>query len=175
MAEEWRAVIGYEGVYEVSSEGRVKRLSGFRNAGHGRMAKVSERIWPGYLDSQGYYSVNLGRARKTTVHRLVCEAFHGTAPQGKTQVAHYDGTKTNNRADNLRWADWLDNRADGKRLGEVKTDQHHPRAKLTTDDVRAIRARHETGDVSGRQIAREFGIAHEHARRIMRRQLWKNT
>jgi uncharacterized lipoprotein YmbA len=130
---------------------------------------MEERIWQGYGDTQGYFSVNLSRAKKVTVHRLVCEAFHGPAPKGKNQVAHYDGDKQNNRAENLRWADFLDNRADGRRLGEIYLSERHWKAKLTADDVRAIRAEVEAfNGRSGKynQVAKRWGLTRSYVRSL---------
>lgn len=43
------------------------------------------------------------------VHRLVCEAFHGPAPQGKEYVLHLDEDAHNNRPENLRWGTQKEN------------------------------------------------------------------
>jgi hypothetical protein len=43
------------------------------------------------------------------VHRLVCEAFHGPAPEGKNVVLHLDEDATNNKPENLRWGTQKEN------------------------------------------------------------------
>lgn len=98
--EEWRCISGYNGVYEVSSQGNV------RNAMTGRILK------PGMLRN-GYLIVVLSKSntRKTcTVHRLVAEAFIPN-PLGLSQVNHCDEDKTNNSVDNLEWCSQSYNQA----------------------------------------------------------------
>jgi HNH endonuclease len=64
----------------------------------------------------GYLSIQLGRARRALVHRLVLEAFVGKAPQGM-QCAHADGNRANNALGNLRWVTRKENEADKLRHG----------------------------------------------------------
>lgn len=90
--ETWRNAPDYEGTYEVSSLGRVRRVD------TGNTLALSPR-------PSGYLSVNLslkGKATRKSVHRLVARAFHGEPEEGQV-VCHNDGDKTNNRAENLRF------------------------------------------------------------------------
>ena len=102
MSEEWRDVVGYEGLYQVSSEGRVKSLE--RKDRLGRTVK--ERILkPGVVGS-GYLMISLctgGKQKMFSVHRLVCQAFHEN-PDNKPQVNHINEDKADNRACNLEWS-----------------------------------------------------------------------
>ena len=82
--EKWRAVVEFEGLYEVSSIGRVRSLD--RVVSSGRM--FPGRILRQRRDSRGYMHVNLWRDRRMTtmrVHRLVLIAFAG-APEGPVEV-----------------------------------------------------------------------------------------
>lgn len=100
-AEEWRAVVGWECLYEVSSLGRVRRLRPYRGATY------AGRVMRGGHDPDGYVMVSLSdRSRRTrvAVHRLVCEAFHGSKPSSLSHAAHWSGNKDDNSASNLRWA-----------------------------------------------------------------------
>jgi hypothetical protein len=92
MMEEWRWVSGYEGIYEVSTEGRV------------RSHHKSPRILKPNTTSN-YASVTLyrpGRIQTWRVHRLVLETFVGPPPEG-TEGCHNNGDKWDNRVENLRW------------------------------------------------------------------------
>lgn len=92
--EEWKDVVGYEGLYKVSNLGNVK------NCLSGRILKLCN-------DKDGYKILNLYKngVRKTyRVHRLVSKAFL-TNPNNLQQVNHKDEDKTNNRVDNLEWCD----------------------------------------------------------------------
>lgn len=96
--EEWRAVVGYEGRYEVSNMGRVKSLD------RQRRQHPLFRLHPDAKD--GYVRINLrdgdGKCHAAYVHRLVAQAFVGGYRQGY-EVNHRDEDKTNNRWDNLEW------------------------------------------------------------------------
>ena len=61
------------------------------------------------FNSTDYQAVNL-YGKRTRVHRIVCETFHGPAPEGKTIVHHKDERKDNNRASNLEWSTQSENR-----------------------------------------------------------------
>ena len=89
--EEWKNVIGYEGLYEVSNIGNV------RNVKRNTLLRLSK--------NQGYIQVWLyknGIRAGLKVHRLVAEAFLPN-PDNLPQVNHKDEDKTNNRVENLEW------------------------------------------------------------------------
>lgn len=114
MKEEWRDVVGYEGIYQVSSLGRVKSLPHKTKRGirGGKILKLSEsnsnnppKGW------QTYLQVCLSRRsdeRFFSVHRLVAEAFIPN-PENKKTVNHKDGNRHNNNVDNLEWASQSEN------------------------------------------------------------------
>ena len=110
MSEEWRDVVGYEGLYQVSDQGRVKSFKWNK-----------ERFLKPSMDKDGYLLVTLcaGGKRKTLkVHRLVCEAFHEN-PDNKPQVNHINEIKTDNRASNLEWCTCKQNVNHGSRNERV--------------------------------------------------------
>ena len=94
MMEEWRAVPGYEGLYEVSNTGNVKSL-------------IKNKIIKGFINRSGYRLVGLsknGIRKKITIHRLVAQVFIEN-PDNLPEVNHKDEDKTNNNVDNLEWCD----------------------------------------------------------------------
>ena len=98
--EQWKAIAGYEGLYEVSDLGMVRSLK----FGKERILK------PGKTHS-GYLLVNLckdGHTKPILVHRLVAEAFIQN-PNNLETINHKDEVKTNNVASNLEWMSIADN------------------------------------------------------------------
>lgn len=103
MTEEWRSIEGYEGLYEVSSYGRVRSLDRYEinNLGYKRLLK-GKILSPG-IKKDGYFIVSL-KNKNFRVHRLVAQAFIPN-PEGLPQVNHKDEDKSNNNVDNLEWCD----------------------------------------------------------------------
>ncbi len=157
--EFWKPVVGYEGYYEVSDQGRVRSLE--RTVIRNGESIVPSRIIAQKLTKNGYLAVNLWRNNKyktRTVHRLVLEAFVGPHPRGM-QACHDDGDRTNNFANNLRWdtpsANNLDKRRHGTNWGPRGTRQKH--SKLTEDDVREIRRLRNLGH-KYTELAKHYGV-----------------
>jgi hypothetical protein len=107
--EEWRPVVGYGGIYEVSNHGRVRSLERLVPHCQGGQRRISARMLKLTVSSTtGYRVVNLrdaagGRPSSLqSVHRLVLAAFAGPCPPGM-EACHNDGDKINNHVSNLRW------------------------------------------------------------------------
>lgn len=97
--EEWRDVLGYEGIYQVSSLGRVRSSPW---PCHHKTAIILKQ----YTMANGYKQVVLykgGIGKKYLVHRLVATAFVFN-PYNQKIVNHLDGQKGNNTVENLEWA-----------------------------------------------------------------------
>lgn len=120
LYEDWRPVEGYETKYEVSNFGKVRSLDRVIISSAGWSAfKAGVELKP--LDNgNGYLSVVLWEDNsqdRRYIHRLVIEAFVGKAPGPEYQVAHWDGDRSNNRVNNLRWATPKENAVDKARHG----------------------------------------------------------
>lgn len=111
--EEWRPVPGYEGVYEVSETGRVRRLAATHLHPAG-FAPAQHRNVHGYVKVGLYRG---GTYSLVSVHRLVALAFHPDEASDDLEVCHRDGDQTNNAASNLYWGTSSQNQADTIRHG----------------------------------------------------------
>lgn len=94
--EEWKNIAGYEGIYQISSLGRVKNIK------NGRIKKQ-------IINKYGYLQVSLWKNNKNKmkrVHRLVAEAFlNNPKPHIYDCINHKDENKLNNCVENLEWCD----------------------------------------------------------------------
>lgn len=116
--EEWREIAGYEGLYQISNQGRVRAVGWFVNGGAKRRYARPKLLTIG-IGSTGYPKVELaakGRTKTLMVHRLVAHAFVPN-PLGLECVHHKDENRSNPRAKNLEWTsrganvrDWFDRR-----------------------------------------------------------------
>jgi hypothetical protein len=102
--EEWRSIIGYEGLYEISNFGRIKSLQ----RPYQKLIIKKQKI-----DKYGYLVVNISLPtevirKHTTIHRLVALAFISN-PENLPSINHKDGNKLNCRWDNLEWCTVLEN------------------------------------------------------------------
>lgn len=99
MKEIWKDIPGYEGLYQVSNQGRIKS---FRKSS--KYGCPDEFILKSTVSNNGYAQITLyGKTRsKHLVHRLVAEAFVQN-PDNLPQINHKDENRLNNRADNLEW------------------------------------------------------------------------
>jgi hypothetical protein len=163
--EEWRINPRFPN-YEVSSHGRVRRLTTVTNGRAGRILKAAQH-YGGYW--QHGLSVD-GRAKNVLLNRLVCETFHGPAPSDAHVAAHGDHDRSNNRADNLRWATQLENEADKTRDHRRALGSGSGTSRLTDADIVVIRAWRGIA----REIGDQYGISTSAVYQIWKRKTWKH-
>ena len=119
MTEEiWRPVVGYEGLYEVSSYGRVRSLDRYVKGKSESYRLHKGKVLSPAKDRYGYLFLVL-QGRRFSIHRLVAEAFISN-PDNLPQVNHKDEDKTNNMVDNLEWCDAKYNLNYGTRKDKVR-------------------------------------------------------
>lgn len=171
--EEWRAVVGYVGWYEVSNLGRVRNArTRYTKPPYRHVCSRKGHVLATILSTQGYPQAHLyknGVAKTKEVHRLVMTAFLGERP--KTHHGHHiDGNPLNNALGNLTYmpvAAHLATRA-------FRRGTQQPGAKLTEDTVRAIRRFHAEG-ARGADLARWFGVSASLVYKVCRRRLWAHV
>ena len=110
--EEWREVKGYEGIYQISSLGRI------RNS-YGRILKPE-------TSRNGYKRITLWDRKKYQIHRLVAIAFIPN-PENKETVNHKNGIKTDNSVENLEWNTRSENSKHAYAIGLKKVSDEQRR------------------------------------------------
>lgn len=113
--EEWRDVVGYEGLYLVSNMGQIKNVD--------NTSKWYGKILKQHLQSSGFYMqaylIKDGNRRQLLVHKIVAQAFIPNS-YNLPQVNHKDEDKTNNRATNLEWCTAQHNANHGTRNNKIR-------------------------------------------------------
>lgn len=154
----WLPVLNYEGLYEVSDDGEVRR--------NGRILKPAAA-------PTGHLHVTLTqRSREKTffVHRLVLIAFVGPPPEGMIARHYPDRDPTNNRLENLSWATRKTNANDCIEHGTLSSGERHGMSRLTWQDVGAIRA------IQGQraETAKRFGVSPSYIDKIRDGKAWRS-
>ena len=158
MEEVWKTVPGHER-YEVSSLGRVR--SNRRQRPKDMLPTISKVGYPVVrMDEQTVY-----------VHTLVLSAFVGPRPHPMAEAAHYNGVKTDNRLENLRWATRSENTEDKRRHNTMPLGEQVACAKLRSSDVVKIRAERE-GGAKIKSIASRFGVNQSTISRVVGGKRW---
>jgi hypothetical protein len=167
--ETWKPVVGYEGIYEVSSFGNIKSLLKIRK-GASYIKKCGNT-------PQGYLNIILSinkRPKTFLVHRLVAIAFLPN-PKNKRCVNHKNGIKSDNRLINLEWVTHSENNIHAFNIGlRVQRGEKHHRAKITELDVLKIRELYSTGAANSNEIAMLYNIGSRMALYIINRHSWKH-
>lgn len=105
--ETWLPIEGYEGLYEVSDHGQVRRLARPHTLSTGKVLQYKAQLIKGWIGPFGHRSLHLSKTgsskKKWYVHRLVAYTFIGAPESCDLEVCHNDGDSSNNHVSNLRW------------------------------------------------------------------------
>lgn len=161
MTQEWRPIAGYEGKYEVSNTGRVRKVGGKEC---GRWAR-----------SFGYMLVRLSRPRAMfQVSRLVATAFIPN-PENYPVVNHIDNNTGNDCVTNLEWCTQAHNIAHAAKQGRMHkhwAGKRSPNAHLTDEQAEEIRKLYAAGGISMEAIAPLFRSNKKTVWRIVNRKTY---
>ncbi|MGH7593440.1 MAG: NUMOD4 domain-containing protein [Gemmatimonadales bacterium] len=170
--EEWRAVVGYEGLYEVSDKGNVRRIAPWCD---GRRTKPAAKL-TGKTTETGYRRISIrkeGAIREFAIHRLVAAAFIGSLPSSVHQVNHKNGKKTDNCVSNLEYLTPSANQLHSFRVlgAPSRPGSKHHNAKVTEKDVLVMRSLWKQGTLQ-KDLCVRFGLTRGTVSEIVRRKLW---
>jgi hypothetical protein len=165
MKEDFKPILGYEGHYEINSEGVVKSVK-----------RGQSKILTPALTKCGYQQVNLylhGRKTKL-VHRLVWETFKGEIPNGML-VLHGEGVSRDDCCiDNLSLGSYEDNLGrDRRRDGTTPKGENNCKAKLTEQQVAYIKARLRDNEFS-RTLSQLFNVGMSAIQDIRKGKTWSH-
>lgn len=158
--EIWKDIKGYEGLYQVSSYGRVKSF-------YGR----TDFLKPGE-DQKEYLRVALTKNKNTKthkVHRLVAQAFIPN-PENKPQINHKNGIKSDNRVENLEWVTQSENQKHAFKNNLISRKGYkNSQAKFTPEEVEYIRKAYipRSKEFGTHALARKFNVHRKTISRII--------
>lgn len=166
MQEQWKAVIGYEGIYEVSSLGRVRSLDRTIVTCRGVRQRRKGVLLRPRLNREGYRKVTLyqsGRGERMQVGLLVAKAFL-TTDVTEAQLVRRNGKRADDQLSNLEVLPSIDQQYN-ELLGEfdLLLGQH---VTLSPFQIRAIRAQYEKGKTI-RQLAEQYQVTENRIRNII--------
>lgn len=172
----WRAVVGFEGLYEVSSSGQIRSISREIVDALGQSRPFIGRTLVPSLRN-GYRFVTLrkdGRSHYAAVHRSVCTAFHGPAPADQPLCRHLDDDRENNSSDNLAWGTPQSNADDARslgRFGKAEGQPSRPMQAETRAEILTLRAE----GMQVREISERLGVAKGRVHNVIGRATRRTT
>lgn len=172
--ERWLPIAGYEGWYEVSDQGRVRRIA------PGRSTEINH-VLTASPNNHGYCVLRLfkhGKFKTCSMHVLVASHFIGERPAGH-EINHIDGNRSNNRLSNLEYVTVSQNRYHALDVlgGRERVARGSQRwnARLTEADVEYIREQVGSGKTRQAEIARRYGVSDSAIYCIMKGKTWKHA
>lgn len=161
MDEEWRPVEGFEGLYEISSLGRLKS---YKESPAGKILSIK--------NSKGdYLRIRLqgvGKKEKSiSLHRLVAQTFLPN-PKGLDVVNHIDGNKQNNAVSNL---EWCTQKYNVRESIKAHPEQLEPMKKYNASRTIPVAQYTKSGEFirlfnSAEEAANELGICERNIRQV---------
>jgi hypothetical protein len=181
MTEEWRPVVGWEGLYEVSDFGRVRSLDRVTRQksrwGGSYNTFRKGRILASFPNGQyGYLCVGLhhcGRRLTQNIHSLVARAFLGPCPVNM-EVCHGPNGHEDNSPSNLSYGTHTDNLSDRTRDGTELLGERNGNAKA--DKVIVARVRHlRRSGMTYKNISEQVGLSVSTICQIVTKRTWKHV
>lgn len=174
--EEWRDVVGFEGLYQVSNFGRVRSVTtkeiqiSFDLVRSEKIHKIKKQTIDKVFNRPFLSLWKNNKPKICRPHKLVMEAFVSIRPQGM-ECCHNDGNPQNNHLSNLRWDTPKSNQADRVKHGTTNRGEQCGKAKLTLEQVKFIRQDTRLQRI----IAAEYGVKQNTISRIKSGTRWTHS
>lgn len=178
--EKWKSIPGFNGAYEASNLGRIRRcVTVSKRGGRGHDSGEAGHIMALIVNWDGYVRCALWDGHKqkfSPVHRLVALAFHGDPPTKNHIINHKDGVKGNNVPDNIEWVTRSENHYHSLNVLKNKPShgEKHWKSVLNENAVRDIRSRVSAGEMQ-KTLAEYYGVTQGHISFIVSRKLWAHV
>ena len=181
--ETWKSIVGFKGIYEVSSRGRVRSL--YRKVpqrnrwGNIHFKTIKESILSQRIEKNGYkrimlYSGDMTNGASFSVHRLVALSFVDGESVERNEVNHIDCNKSNNDFKNLEWVTTRENISHAIKNGLMinnRGERSHY-SKISKDVVMEIAKELIVGNQSNNAISKRFNLSRSAIDRINNGKAW---
>jgi hypothetical protein len=179
--EVWKDIPEYEGLYQVSNLGNVKRLANevWVNKNGGYFRTYPEEELKPIISPSGYYHVNLYKNKKLKtfrINRLVLMTFDRMPEKGELSM-HLDNNKLNNRLDNLKWGTCRDNVKQMHQEGRnaCVNGSRNPMAITNEEEVAKIKILYKYDNLSISEIAKIHNKKYHFVYEIVKNLKWNHV
>lgn len=164
--EQWKDVLNYEGLYQISNIGRIKS---FINKKDGCFSILKQK------DNKGYLKFNAcknGKIKTLSIHRLVAQHFIPN-PDNKPDVNHKKGNKKDNRYWKIEWNTKLENNVHAYSIGLKKGRKgiYCNLSKLTNDQISEIKCNPK--NLNQRELGEVYNVSQSNISYILSNKTWK--
>ena len=167
-----RVILDWMPDYDIAENGEVRRITPAKTRGNIPYV-VNGNTYRGYTRVK--LMMPNGKKRCLSVHRLVCEAFHGAPPSRKHHAAHFDGDPQNNHYSNLRWATAKENVGDDRtRHNRHPAGERNGRSVLNWTLVKRIRSEFTGAYGEASRLARKYGLSNSAMRSVLTGEHWRD-
>jgi len=180
--EKWTDIPGYEGLYSISIDGKVKAYPRtYKSGPHHSVVKYIPEYFPKItLNNSGYLIVSLSKDAVRNlhpIHRLIAITFIPN-PSAFPEVNHINGNKTDNNIGNLEWITRSENLKHAHKTGLIivkhTKGSGNGRSILNEEKVKDIKARISIGQKTGK-IAKLYGVKRHVISFIKMNKTWKHV
>lgn len=134
-------------------------------------------VWTGLTNAGGYGSIRVPERGMQLAHRVAWELTNGPIPPG-VSICHRCDNRLCCNPDHLFLGSHTVNMRDAATKGRLRTPltqgEASVHAKLTADDVRAIRSLYAAGGVTNRELAVRFGVSQQSVSDVVQRKSWRH-